>query len=81
MKIIKFFKPGCMPCRVMSDVLKRLKIEHESKEVTPEDVEKYRLTTVPTLVKVDDEGNVISTRKGIISDAQVLAFADKEEEE
>lgn len=63
-KILKFYSPSCMPCKLLTNVLKQLEVAYEDIDITDDNnsqlVMKYNIRTVPTLVKVDSVGNEIN---------------------
>lgn len=68
-KIIKFYSPTCGPCRVLEDNLNRLNIEHTSINVMEADEEilfKYEIGSIPVLVVVDDNGDIIKKHIGLL---------------
>lgn len=66
MKVLKFFTEFCSPCRTMSVQLAELGLNVESVDAIKNRdlVEKYSVMAVPTLVKVDEEGNEIARLRG-----------------
>lgn len=68
-KILKFYSPTCGPCKVMTNKLFEAGIDTESIDATSEEnedlVEKYSVQKVPTIVVVNEDGNVVQTFSGI----------------
>ena len=66
MKVLKFFTGFCSPCRTMSVQLAELGFEVESIDAIKRRdlVDKYAVMAVPTLIKVDGEGNEIARLRG-----------------
>lgn len=66
MKVLKFFTEFCSPCRTMSVQLAELGLNVESVDAIKNRdlVEKYSVMAVPTLIKVDEEGNEIARLRG-----------------
>ena len=66
MKVLKFFTEFCNPCRTMSVQLAELGFDVESVDAIKNRdlVEKYSVMAVPTLIKVDEEGNEIARLRG-----------------
>ena len=60
-KLLKFYSPSCMPCKLLTNFLKEEHIEHESIDITDEAsnqlVKQYNIRTIPVIVKVDGIGN------------------------
>ena len=59
LRVIKFEKNGCMPCKKMDAILNKLGVEVEHINIDEGDyehlIEKYGITSTPTLVKIYDE--------------------------
>ena len=66
MKVLKFFTEFCSPCRTMSVQLAELGFNVESVDATKNRdlVEKYSVMAVPTLIKIDEDGNEIARLRG-----------------
>ena len=68
MKILKFYSETCGLCKVLGENLIKANIEHIAYNVDDEGneplLEKYTIRSLPTLVKVDDNGDVIDKRSG-----------------
>ena len=60
-RLLKFYSPSCMPCKLLTNLLKEEQIEHESVDITDDTnrqlVLQYNIRTVPVLIKVDGIGN------------------------
>lgn len=78
MKIIKVFSESCGPCKVLEKNLAEAGIEHESVNVDSEEgdliVDKYKIRAVPTLLIVDEEGDLLDKRVGILTIPQLKEF-------
>lgn len=63
MKIYKFFLPTCGPCKRVGKILDELNIDVTNIDMNDDESEeladKYKVYSVPTIIKVDDEGNEI----------------------
>lgn len=59
-KIIKFEKPGCQPCEMVSAVLGEAGVSFESVNPfdQPEMAVKYKIRSVPTVLVLDGETEV-----------------------
>lgn len=66
MKVLKFFTEFCSPCRTMTVQLAELGLNVESVDAIKRRdlVDKYSVMVVPTLIKVDEEGNEIARLRG-----------------
>lgn len=78
MKVLKVYADWCNPCKELSKKLKNLNIEHESIDIDTMDGEgitrKYNIRSLPTLLVVDDEGNLLRKLSGIHSDDEIKQF-------
>ena len=68
MKILKFYTPTCMSCRVLSKSLEKL----EGVEIIPVDaseelakVDEYNICTTPTLVFLNEENKEVDRITGM----------------
>lgn len=68
MKILKFYTPTCMSCRVLSKSLEKL----EGVEIVPVDaseelakVDEYNICTTPTLVFLNEENEEVDRITGM----------------
>ena len=80
MKLLKFYAPWCAPCKGLSVVMAGAedKINRPIEEVNiDEDIDtalQYGVRSVPTLVIVDDQGNLVKKNVGVLNEAQLLDF-------
>lgn len=78
MKILKFFSPTCGPCKVLDKNLQASGLEYESVDVTDgnneELITKYNITSIPTLLGIDDNGNSVLRNRGILSTEDILKY-------
>ena len=68
MKILKFFTPTCMSCRVLSKSLEKLEnIDIVSIDATEDlsKVDEYNICTTPTLVFLNEEGREVDRITGM----------------
>lgn len=83
MKILKFYADWCGPCKALSALIEKENIEVTNinvDSVLQEDIDlvnKYDIRNLPTLLKVDEEGNVISKEVGMLSKEDLLNFCKK----
>lgn len=68
MKILKFYTPTCMPCKMVGKMLESI----EGIEVIPIDateeiskVDEYDVCNTPTLIFLDDEGKEVNRIAGM----------------
>lgn len=75
MKIIKFYSKTCGPCKVLDANLKKADIDYESIDICDAEdevlVDMYKIRSVPTLIKEDDEGVEIARHTGIMTEDQL----------
>ena len=80
MKVLKIYSRTCGPCKVL-DVTQLAGIPHESIDVQSirgEDIaSKYEIKTVPTLILVDDEGNVVKRHSGLLGIQELKEFCNE----
>lgn len=78
MKILKFFSPTCGPCKVLDKNLQASGLEYESIDITDdaneELITKHNITSVPTLIGVDNEGNGVLKYRGIVSTEDIIKY-------
>ena len=76
MKVLKFFIEFCSPSRTMSVQLAELGFEVEDvNAIKHRDlVDKYSVMAVPTLIKVDEDGNEIARLRGAQSADKLKEF-------
>lgn len=69
-KILKFYSPTCGPCKVVSKNLSTLKgVEIKDIDITDEAneslIDEYKIMSVPTIVLLGENNEVLSEFKGI----------------
>ena len=85
-KILKFYSPLCGPCKVLEQNLKDSGIEYVSINIFEDEcidnlgntehlVEHYGVKALPTLIKIDDSGEVLDKKVGILNVKQLKDFA------
>jgi glutaredoxin len=78
--IIKFHSKTCGPCKVLSRILDKHSIQHVSLDIKDEHsqelIDKYNIISIPTLLKVDDDGNIIDKLKDI-KESTVIEFCNE----
>jgi thioredoxin 1 len=82
MKLLKFYATWCAPCKGLSIVIDGVKdqldtiIEDIDIENNIELAQKYGVRTVPTLLLVDDNGEVVKKTTGMMNEQQFLEFVE-----
>jgi thiol-disulfide isomerase/thioredoxin len=74
MKLIKFYRENCSPCRAVDKILKELGQDFYpvNVEESPDLVKEFNITTVPTLVKINHDG--ITTKEGFSSREDLIEW-------
>lgn len=80
-KIIKMSASWCAPCSqmdkqlsVIKEKLPNLLIENVDIDISSDLVIKYKVRSIPTLIKLDSAGEEISRSIGSVTDAKLLEF-------
>lgn len=80
MKVLDFYADWCGPCQMLLPVLEEIEKEHPEVEfervnidIEREMAEKYGIMSIPTLIVLDDEGEVRETLVGLRSKAEIEA--------
>ena len=81
MNILKFFGSWCNPCKALSKSLEDAGIEHQSIDVDENEelTEKYNVTSVPTIVVLDEDDNEVGRFIGSRTKEQLLEELKKYE--
>ena len=71
MRLLKFWKQGCVPCRYVSNLLNDLGVTYEEINAMENDElrEKYKIQSVPVLILLDDDGNEVERVNGFDPEA------------
>lgn len=68
-KIIKIYADWCCPCKVLEKMLVENNVEHESVNIDSPDGEglslKYNVRAIPTMLVLDDGGNLLRKMTGL----------------
>lgn len=68
-KIIKMYADWCGPCKVLEKMLVESNVEHESVNIDSPDGEglslKYNVRAIPTMLVLDDDGNLLRKMTGL----------------
>ena len=83
-KLLKFEASWCVPCKVVSFHLEKLKPKNPNVEFISIDqkgnedkFKEHGIRSVPTLVLQDPEGNTIRTMSGVMSASDIENFINK----
>lgn len=80
MKVLKFYATWCAPCKGLSMIVEGVKdsidtvIEDVDIEKDTELAVKYGIRSVPTMVVVNDSGEVIRRKTGMMTEEELLEF-------
>jgi len=74
MKVLDFYADWCGPCQMMAPILEEVEKEHPEVEFVKiniddqqEMAEKYEVMSIPTLVFLDDNEEIVETFVGVKS--------------
>ena len=74
MKVLDFYADWCGPCQMLIPIMEELEKEHEDVEFVRinideqrEMAEKYEIMSIPTLIFLDDNDNIVETLIGLHS--------------
>lgn len=80
MKILKFEAEWCGPCKQMDKVIETIDFDVEIDKIDIDDnreaLEKYSVRSVPTLIRVDDEGVELDRLIGSQGAEDIKAFVN-----
>ncbi len=79
MKLLYFSAPWCGPCRVFGPIMDKVAqsgvpIQKINVDDNSDLTMKYSIRNVPTVIKVDNKGNMISSFVGVKNQQQVIEF-------
>ena len=70
MKVMKFYSPCCGQCKVVAKEFKDHPIDAPIKDINvmenPEVADKYNVKSLPTILLLNDEDEVVETWHGIV---------------
>lgn len=76
MKILKFYADWCNPCKALEEMLKTENVEHENINIESDEgntlTSTYKIKSIPTLIKVDNENKEIDRLVGLPPTLQIL---------
>ena len=78
MKVLDFYADWCGPCQMLKPVLEQVEKEHPEVEFEainiddkPDFAEQYEVMSIPTLVVLNDNGEIHDTLIGVMSKAEI----------
>lgn len=78
MKVLDFYADWCGPCQMLKPILEQIEAEHPEVEFEAINIdeqqelaEKYSVMSIPTLVVLDDDGEVRETLVGLRSKTEI----------
>lgn len=81
MKVLKIYSRTCGPCKTLESNLQLAGIPHESIDVQSIEgeniIDKYEVRAVPTLILIDDEGNVMKRHTGLLGVQELKEFCNE----
>lgn len=82
MRVLKIYSRTCGPCKVLESNLQFAGIPHESIDIQSAEghnvVAKYEIRAVPTLILVDDKGNVVKRHIGLLGIQELKEFCNED---
>lgn len=81
MKVIKIYSDTCGPCKILEKNLIKSGINYDSININSEEgelmVTRYDIRSIPTLVLIDDDGNMIDKHSGVLTPEGIKYFVDE----
>lgn len=78
MKLLKFYLKSCGPCKVLDNNLQMTGLPYESIDVESEEgaalSRQYEVRGIPTLILLNDNGEVVKRQVGIMFDNEIKKF-------
>ena len=81
MKILKFSADWCQPCKILARNIEEsdlsIQVENVDIDEQPEVAANYRIRSIPTLVLVDETGELISRTMGVKTGQQIQEWINE----
>lgn len=81
MRIVKLYADWCGPCKALEHTMQELEIPHENYSVDSNEgaelVERFRVRNIPTLLKLDEDGNLLDKRTGALTPKELEEFLNE----
>lgn len=78
MTVLKFGATWCSPCKQLDQIVEAIgysdKIQKIDVDTDPDKAKGFGIRSIPTLIKLDAEGNEVGRRTGACSKEQFLEF-------
>ena len=81
MKVLKIYSKTCGPCKVLENNLQLAGIEHESVDINSEAggeaVDKYDVRSIPTLLLLNDNDELVKKQVGLLNVEELKKFVNE----
>ena len=73
MKILKFYTPTCMPCKMVGKILDKMGLEVEEVNALEdsEKVDLYNICSTPTLIFLGEDGKEVGRTMGLVTESKI----------
>lgn len=80
MKLLKMYATWCQPCKGLTKMMETMElplpVENIDIDTNMELASKYKVRGVPTLILVDETGEVIRQKTGAVTKEELLKFVE-----
>lgn len=86
MKILVMTAVWCSPCKMLKPILEQVSEEHPEVDFVFHDIDseegqqlcqQYRVRSVPTIIKLDDQGDLVTIKPGTMTKSEVVSLITK----